>query len=108
MINAGSSSFTGGARHGHATAHRRVRRRAGQTGHVTDERDLPKRDSKHQVDRQGVMTAGYIVTSRLKWIFREQAVEDYGVDCHLEVVADDASVTGRLIASRRRAEAQHP
>ncbi len=46
--------------------------------------------------------ANHAVVFKLKWIFREQAVEDYGIDAHLEVGADDESVTGRLIGAQAK------
>jgi hypothetical protein len=64
--------------------------------------ELPRRDDRHQVDREGVTAASHAVVFKLKWIFREQSVEDYGIDAHLEVVADDEAVTGRLIGAQAK------
>ena len=36
------------------------------------------------------------LVEELRWIFRDQPKEDYGIDAHIEVV-DDGVVTGRLI-----------
>ena len=41
-----------------------------------------------------------MVTKRLKWIFREQPIADYGIDGHLEVVSADDRVTGKNIAAQ--------
>lgn len=50
-------------------------------------------------ERDGVQAVGRIVTRDLKWIFREQTVEDFGIDAHIEVV-DGKTVTGKLIAAQ--------
>ncbi len=47
--------------------------------------------------RIGVHAVGCIVTEKLNWIFREQPIEDYGIDAHIEVCID-GKPTGRLIA----------
>ncbi len=52
------------------------------------------------MDREGVTGAALAVISELNWIFREQSVEDYGIDAHIEVVAHDESVTGRMIGAQ--------
>ncbi|MEV7282956.1 DUF4365 domain-containing protein [Streptomyces sp. NPDC093252] len=48
----------------------------------------------HLVDRAGVLRTGFLVTSRLGWLFREQETSDVGIDAHFEVVAG-ASITAR-------------
>jgi hypothetical protein len=59
--------------------------------------ELPRRDATHQVDREGVAAATHAVVNRLKWIFREQHPDDYGIDAHIEVVSTENLVTGQLI-----------
>lgn len=49
-------------------------------------------------DRIGVAAVDLAVTSKLNWIFREQVVVDFGVDAQIEVVDENNSPTGRLIA----------
>ena len=48
-------------------------------------------------ERAGVHRVGLNVSDSLKWIFREQPTDDYGIDGHIELVDDDQYVTGRLI-----------
>lgn len=38
-----------------------------------------------------------VLETQLRWLFREQPTEDYGIDAHTEVV-DGEEVTGRLLA----------
>ncbi|GAA5055240.1 hypothetical protein GCM10023318_31120 [Nocardia callitridis] len=45
----------------------------------------------------GVTQARHAIESGMRWVFREQPFEDYGIDAHIEVV-DDEAVLGRLIA----------
>ncbi|MGW1543269.1 DUF4365 domain-containing protein [Streptomyces sp. NPDC002309] len=59
----------------------------------------------HLVDRAGVTMAGYLITTRLGWLFREQETSDVGIDAHLEVVSgasmsaqSTGGATGRLLA----------
>ncbi|MEU1323912.1 DUF4365 domain-containing protein [Streptomyces microflavus] len=59
----------------------------------------------HLVDRAGVTMTGYLVTTRLGWLFREQETSDVGIDAHLEVVTGASltsrttgGATGRLLA----------
>ncbi|MFJ1605536.1 DUF4365 domain-containing protein [Streptomyces sp. NPDC088253] len=59
----------------------------------------------HLIDRAGVSRTGYLVTTRLGWLFREQETSDVGVDAHLEVVTGASltsraagGATGRLLA----------
>lgn len=49
--------------------------------------------------RIGVYAVGSIVTQDLQWIFREQPIEDYGIDAHIEICFD-GKPTGRLIAAQ--------
>ncbi|WKU03505.1 DUF4365 domain-containing protein [Micromonospora sp. HUAS LYJ1] len=62
--------------------------------------ELPTRADTHQVEREGVLEVDVMVTKRLRWIFREQSIADYGIDGHLEVVSDDDHVTGKLIGAQ--------
>jgi hypothetical protein len=55
-----------------------------------------KADSKSRTGRIGI--AGIqLLFERLGWIFREQPIEDYGIDAHVEVVENNTA-TGKLIA----------
>jgi hypothetical protein len=54
------------------------------------------------VERAGVHGVGLVVERDLDWVFREQPVEDYGIDAHVEVVDEDDAVTGQLIAVQVR------
>jgi len=55
-----------------------------------------KADSKSRTGRIGV-AGTQLCFERLGWIFREQPIEDYGIDAHVEVVESDIA-TGKLIA----------
>jgi hypothetical protein len=55
-----------------------------------------KSDAKSQTGRIGV-AAIQLIFQRLGWIFREQTIEDYGIDAHVEIV-DNNIATGELIA----------
>lgn len=48
-------------------------------------------------EREGVHTVG-LIAARLGWAFREQTVEDYGIDAQVEVFDTDGGATGKLIA----------
>lgn len=48
------------------------------------------------IDREGVYIVGNKVHRELSWIFREQPVEDYGVDAHIEI-KEGVTPTGKLI-----------
>ncbi|MFI5898045.1 DUF4365 domain-containing protein [Actinoplanes sp. NPDC051513] len=67
---------------------------------MTEPIDLPRRDETHQVERDGVVEVNHMITKRLKWIFREQPIADYGIDGHLEVVSGDDQVTGKNIGAQ--------
>lgn len=47
-------------------------------------------------EREGVSTVQLIISQKLGWIFREQPVEDYGIDAHIEV-RGNSYPTGKLI-----------
>ncbi|MBN3898913.1 MAG: DUF4365 domain-containing protein [Nostoc sp. NOS(2021)] len=55
-----------------------------------------KADSKSHTGRIGV-AGTELIFNRLGWIFREQPIEDYGIDAHVEIVENDKA-TGKLIA----------
>ncbi len=75
-------------------------REAGALNHIRA--GAVKRKRSARVERIGVLGVGTVVERDLDWVYREQAVEDYGIDAHLEVVEDDESVTGELIAVQVR------
>lgn len=52
-----------------------------------------------QMARMGVTGVERIVIEELGWIFREQTVEDYGIDAHIELCLD-GKPTGQLIAAQ--------
>lgn len=55
-----------------------------------------KADSNSRTERIGVAGTN-LLFERLGWIFREQPIEDYGIDAHVEVV-ESKTATGKLIA----------
>jgi len=58
---------------------------------------MPTRKPSANVARVGVTRTQLYVEEELGWPFREQPIEDFGIDAHVEVVdADD--VRGRLLA----------
>jgi hypothetical protein len=50
-------------------------------------------------ERRGILRVGLIFTEDFNWIFRDQPVDDWGIDAHIEVVSDGIP-TGRLIAAQ--------
>jgi hypothetical protein len=56
-----------------------------------------RRTSSATAATAGVTRARLAVEEDLGWLFREQSTEDYGIDAHAELVADD-DVSGRLLA----------
>lgn len=56
-----------------------------------------RRDPSAAVADEGVRFVETVVEDQLLWLFREQPTKDYGVDAHMEIVASDDRVTGRLI-----------
>jgi hypothetical protein len=54
------------------------------------------------MERSGVFGVGQIVERDLRWIFREQHEQDYGIDAHIEVCNSEGP-TGRLIAAQIKA-----
>jgi hypothetical protein len=55
-----------------------------------------KADSKSRTERIGI-AGTQLIFDKLGWIFREQPIEDYGIDAHIEVVESNLA-TGKLIA----------
>lgn len=55
-----------------------------------------KADLKSNTGRIGV-AGTEIIFNRLGWIFREQPIEDYGIDAHIEII-ENGKATGKLIA----------
>jgi hypothetical protein len=63
--------------------------------HQTDRTpDLPKRSARHLIGERAVQQLREQLPSR--WIIREKS-PDYGIDCEIEIVDGDSSVTGGLI-----------
>lgn len=50
-------------------------------------------------ERQGVHGVALIVHEQLGWLFREQPIDDWGIDAQIEVV-DERGPTGRLVAAQ--------
>lgn len=60
-----------------------------------------KVEKRHVVERGGVALVQAVTVTNLKWLFREQSVSDFGIDAHVEVVANGRA-TGRLLALQIR------
>ncbi|MBD3145320.1 DUF4365 domain-containing protein [Microbispora bryophytorum] len=58
-----------------------------------------QRPGSHRVSRQGVSYCQRLFDDRYGWLFREQSVSDYGIDAHVEVVAEHLNdlVTGKML-----------
>jgi hypothetical protein len=56
-----------------------------------------KADDHQLVERQGVALVQSLTVTDLRWLFREQAVSDVGIDAQLEIVVNGRA-TGRLLA----------
>lgn len=54
-------------------------------------------EDRQLVERQGVALVQGLAVNDLRWLFREQAISDVGIDAHLEVVTGGRA-TGRLLA----------
>lgn len=61
------------------------------------ERPGMRRGATAPTERAGVYRVGLTVAEELRWIWREQSTDDYGIDGHIELVDDEEFVTGRLI-----------
>lgn len=60
---------------------------------------------QHTVARAGVIAVEAAVND-LGWLFREQAISDYGIDAEIEIVSD-GKATGRLIAAQIKSGATY-
>lgn len=59
----------------------------------------PKYDKSSQKGEIGVQLVSDVVVQQLKWIFKRNHQEhDFGIDGQIEIVRDDDSVTGQLVA----------
>lgn len=66
-------------------------------GIVKLDQKLPKMKYNSE-ERIGVYSVGKIFTQQLKWIFREQPVNDFGIDAFVEITSAGTEIpTGRLI-----------
>ncbi|MEU2043464.1 DUF4365 domain-containing protein [Nocardia niwae] len=63
---------------------------------------MVRRPASAQTASAGVTQTRHAVETGMRWIFREQPFEDYGIDAHIEVV-DDETVLGRLVALQIKA-----
>jgi len=52
----------------------------------------------HTRDRVGVSAVEGVVLKEFGWLFREQAVSDYGIDALIEEVDSDNKPTGKPVA----------
>lgn len=50
-----------------------------------------------RVSREVVTHTAQAVEDELKWVFREQPTDDFGIDAHIEVIHQNVA-TGRLLA----------
>jgi len=67
---------------------------------------VKQRPNSATTERMGVAEVQRVVTADLKWIFREQWGDDYGIDAHIEVV-NRGEVSGRLIAAQIKSGASY-
>lgn len=56
-----------------------------------------RRKESAEVSRVGVAQTQLAVNDKLRWVFREQPIEDYGIDAQVEITVD-GDVSGRLLA----------
>ena len=57
-------------------------------------------------ERVGVSEVQSAIVGELGWLFREQPISDFGIDAHLETVAD-GNPTGKLIAIQIKSGSAH-
>ena len=57
-----------------------------------------RRGATAPTERVGIHRVGLAVAEKLKWIWREQPTDDYGIDGHIELIDAEEFVSGRLIA----------
>ena len=51
----------------------------------------------NSIERIGVSAVDNIISSQLKWIFREQTIADLGVDAHIEIVEDGITCSTNFV-----------
>lgn len=71
----------------------------GKGGEISENRKKRMQKMNHRngnLARIGVYGVGSIVSEQLHWIFREQPVEDYGIDGQIEI-CEEGLPTGRLL-----------
>lgn len=66
-----------------------------------------RRGGTVSIERHGVWVVQGLVQNQLNWLFREQPIDDYGVDAHAEIVAEDDLVTGRMIGLQIKSGNSH-
>jgi Domain of unknown function (DUF4365) len=66
-------------------------------GPINSGRGNIRRTPAAEVATAGVTHTKLAVETQLRWLFREQPTEDYGIDAHVEVVEEE-EVRGRLLA----------
>lgn len=67
---------------------------------------MPKKPRYSRVARTGANAVERIVMEEFDWIYREQFIEDMGIDAHIERV-DDGTPTGRLIGLQIKTGPSH-
>jgi len=65
---------------------------------ITD--DLPQFSNTERLGGKGIRLVHNIVEDELRWVFREQATHDLGIDAHIEVISNRNRATGRMIAAQ--------
>lgn len=58
-------------------------------------------------ERIGISAVGHIVAEKMRWIWREQPVADFGIDAHIEAVGEDGRPTGKLFAVQVKSGASY-
>lgn len=65
--------------------------------HLNSDDQWPRRTETATTAAVGVTKTQLFFQATAKWLFREQPLEDYGIDAHVEVV-ESGDVKGRLVA----------
>lgn len=65
--------------------------------HLSRDDQWPRRQASATTAAVGVTKTQLFFQATAKWLFREQPLEDYGIDAHVEVV-ESGNVKGRLVA----------
>lgn len=60
--------------------------------------ELPEYSQEAEFGDKGVRRVESIISEELRWIFREQPKNDFGIDAYVELLTEDRKATGRLIA----------